>query len=148
MEPDTDYPVAQMIWRLALEGCPMGRISLELSAQGIPAPKGGANWNPSTIARILKNPVYGGRYYSLRETAKTPVQRRKVDSYRSSAQPLPFDAWHWLENFPIMSPVVSWAEWETVQRRLSQNKADATRNAKRTYWFRGMVSAPKTAGVW
>ena len=35
--------------------------------------------------------------------------------------------------------MVSWAEWETVQRRLARNKADASRNAKRTYWLRGMV---------
>jgi len=26
LEPDSNYPVAQMIWRLALEGCPMRRI--------------------------------------------------------------------------------------------------------------------------
>ena len=71
---------------------------------------------------ILNNPVYGGRYYSVRETAIIPVQRRKVDSYRSSAQPLPFDAWHWLEDFPVMSPVVTWDEWETVRRRLAQNQ--------------------------
>ena len=47
--------------------------------------------------------------------------------------------WLWLEDFPVVSPVVSWAEWETVQRRLARNKADATRNAKRTYWLRGMI---------
>ena len=139
LEPDSNYPVAQMIWRLALEGCPMRRISTELSSQGIPAPKGGAYWNPSTVAGILNNPVYGGRYYSLRETAIIPVQRRKVDSYRSSAQPLPFDAWHWLEDFPVMSPVVTWDQWETVRRRLARNKTDAARNAKRTYWLRGML---------
>ena len=38
-----------------------------------------------------------------------------------------------------MSPVVTWDDWETVRRRLARNKTDAARNAKRTYWLRGML---------
>ena len=38
-----------------------------------------------------------------------------------------------------MSPAVTWDEWETARRRLARNKTDAARNAKRTYWLRGML---------
>ena len=94
----------------------------------------------------LETPIYGGRFYALREEMKMPVQRRKLDSGggkksrdKVSSRSLPFEEWHWLQDFPIVSPIVTWAEWEMVQRRLARNKADATRNAKRTYWLRGMV---------
>ena len=78
LEPDpATYPVAVRIWRLALDGVPMRRITLDLAQAGILAPKGGMSWNPSTIAGILKNPAYAGRYAALRQEMKSPVKRRK-----------------------------------------------------------------------
>ena len=50
----------------------MRRIALDLSQAGILDPKDGASWNPSTIAKILKNPAFPGRYSALRQEMKPP----------------------------------------------------------------------------
>ena len=148
LEADSNYPVTQMIWRLALEGCPMRRISTELSAQGIPSPKGGAYWNPSTVAGILNNPVYGGRYYSLRETAIIPVQRHKVDpTDRRPNHSLSTLGIGWRISLlcPPSSP-------ETTGRLCdggwpgTKPMPPATPSAP--IGFGECCSAPKTAGVW
>ncbi len=78
--PDT-YHIASDIWRMALDRYPMRRICRQLQSHTVPAPKGGPDWNPSTIARILNNPAYGGRYYALRQEMKSPDKRRKTGSY-------------------------------------------------------------------
>ena len=135
LEPDGNHAVAADIFRKALDGWSLGRIAASIQ---IPPVRGGKAWYPSTIGRILKNPIYGGRYYALRQEAKDTGMRRKVDSYRKSSSPLPFESWVLLD-FPILSPVVSWEDWEEVQRKLRQNQQDSRRNAKREYQLRGML---------
>ena len=71
---------------------------------------------------------------------KSPDWRRKSDSYgKSSSRLLPRESWQPLVDFPVESPIVSWAEWEAVQQRLARNKAESRRNAKQFYMLRGMV---------
>ena len=91
LEPDTaTYHIAVRIWRMALDGVPMRRIALDLSQAGIPAPKGGVIWNPSTIQGILAKPHYAGRYAALRQEMKAPEKRRKSDTYgKTSSRRLP-----------------------------------------------------------
>ena len=145
LEPDpANYHIAVRIWRMAVDGVPMRRAALELAQAGIPAPKGGPTWNPSTIARILKNPAYAGRYAALRQEMKVPATRRKSDTYgKSSSRHLPMEEWQFLPDFQVESPIVTWAEWELVRKQLERNQADATRNGKRTYTLRGILFCSK-----
>ena len=135
LEPDGNHAVAADIYRKALDGWSLGRIAESIQ---IPPLRGGRAWYPSTVAKILKNPIYGGRYYALRQQARNPTTRSKAGTYRKSSSPLPSASWVLLD-FPIESPVVSWGEWESVQRKLKQNQQDSRRNAKRDYQLRGML---------
>ena len=135
LEPDQNHHVADGIFREALDGWTLERVAASIE---IPPLRGGKAWYPSTVRRILKNPVYGGRYYALRQEAKAPETRRKAGAYRKSSSPLPEESWVLLD-FPIESPVVSWAEWELVQRKLQANQENARRNAKRDYLLRGFL---------
>lgn len=135
LEPDVNHYVAVGIWRNALEGWTLERIAASIE---IPPLRGGKVWYPSTVAKILKNPIYGGRYYALKQEAKTPGTRHKSGTYRKSSSPLPMESWVFLD-FPIESPVVSWADWLLVQRKLQANEENARRNAKREYLLRGFL---------
>ena len=140
--PDT-YHIAADLWRIALDGYSMRRISAHLASTGVTAPKGGRYWNPSTIARILNNPAFGGRFFALRQEKKSPDKRREPDSYgKSSSRLLPRESWQELSDFLIISPIVTWEEWEIVQKRLVRNKQESRRNGKRFYLLRGVVTCP------
>ena len=133
------HQVVNIIWEMALKGTPLRGICRSLVEQGIPAPKGGVAWNTPTVLRILKNPIYAGRYHALRTEAIGPNKRR-ADTYgRSSERRRDQNDWVHLEGFPVESPVVTWAEWEAVQERLKLNKLHARRNAKQTYQLGGML---------
>lgn len=94
----------------------------------------------NTIYSMLKNPLYGGRYYALRQEAREPAKRLKPGktSGKTSHAKLPPEHWHRLD-FPIVSPIVSWPEWEAVQARLVINKLESSRNARRVYLLAGML---------
>ena len=139
IEPDpSSHFVAARFWQMALSGVAIRGICRALIDDGIPAPKGGA-WSAGTLYNMLRNPIYGGRYYALRHEAVLP-QRRALSTYgKSSKQGTPRDQWCLLEDFPIISPVVTWQEWEAVQARLKLNKANSARNAKRFYMLSGLL---------
>ena len=66
--------------------------------------------------------------------------KRKAQTYgKTSGSPIPREQWRHLEDFPVVSPIVSWTEWEAVQERLRLNKLHSRRNAKRPYLLAGML---------
>ena len=144
LEPNpSTYHIAADLWRMALDRYSFRRISAQFASADVRAPKGGRYWNPSTIARILNNPAYGGRFFALRQENKLPDKRRQPDSYgKSSSRLLPRESWQELPDFPIISPIVTWEEWETVQERLVRNKQESKRNGKRFYLLRGVMTCP------
>ncbi len=138
LEPDPDtYPVACLIWRMALAGFSTRAIQRALS--DVPTPRGGKQWSPRTITGILHNPAYGGRYYALRQAVKEPERRRKASYGKSSTKRLNLDEAHYLPDFQIIDQVVTWEEFQQVQEQLTRNKENSTRNAKRFYMLRGML---------
>ena len=133
------HQVVGIIWKMALKRTPLRGICRSLVDQGIPAPKGGVAWNTPTVLRILKNPIYAGRYYALRMEAIDPTKRRSETYGRSSERRLEQEQWVHLDSFPVEDPLVTWTEWEAVQERLKLNKLHARRNAKKTYMLGGMM---------
>ena len=133
------YPIASQVWQMTLEGATIRGICRHLVDQGIPAPKGGTAWNTPTVLRMLKNPLYAGRYYALRTEAKEP-ERRKGDSYgKSSERRRAPEEWVLLDGFPVESPIVNWEQFEAVQKRLRLNKQHSRRNSNRLYLLTGML---------
>jgi len=110
----------------------------------VPSPKGNPTWHLSTIRSILGNPAYAGIYHALRQEVKTPEVRRKPgETYgKSSSKPTPREAWYPLPNFQVIDPIVSWEEWEAIQKQLVRNQQESLRNGKRFYLLRRMMTCP------
>ena len=69
-EPDpAKYPVAVRIWREFLSGESLRKICRGLDGDDIPTARGG-KWRTCTVVGMLRNPIYGGKVYSLRFFAK------------------------------------------------------------------------------
>ena len=138
LEPNLDnYPVPRLIWRMALEASSTRAIQRALS--DVLSPRGGKQWAPRTITGILHNPAYAGRYYALRQAVKEPERRRKASYGKSSTKWLSLEDAHYLPEFPIIDPIVTWEEFLQVQEQLIRNKENSIRNAKRFYMLRGML---------
>jgi site-specific DNA recombinase len=137
--PGVAYPVAVKIWQWAMNGTPIRKICHELASSNVPAPRGGGAWYPGTIHTILTNPAYAGRFCALRSYVREPQKRRKESYGKSTCGKRPASEWVWLEDFPIIDPVVSWGQWEAVQDRLRLNKAESQRKAKRLFILGGML---------
>lgn len=85
-------------------------------------------WSPSTVRRILANPLYKGEWY----WGKT----RSVTRNGKRAQiPVPREEWIKVD----VPAIVDAALWEDAQRCLAENKQRAKRNARREYLLRGMI---------
>lgn len=139
IEPDpATHFVAARIWKMAVDGVPLRRICAQLIEDGIPSAKGGL-WAAGTLHGMLRNPVYGGRYYALRYESKLPERRMKDTYGKSSIKDIPRDQWYLLQDFRIIEPVVTWEEWEAVQDRLALNKLNSPRNAKQFYMLSGLI---------
>ncbi|WP_217913109.1 recombinase family protein [Miltoncostaea marina] len=62
LEPDPDSaPLVRQIFADWLDGVPQAEVARRLQATGIPTARGG-RWHQGTVAQILKNPVYVGRF--------------------------------------------------------------------------------------
>ena len=133
----TTFPVLSQIWRMALKSTPLRKIARRLTEDEIPTAKGGITWSHTTVAQILKNPAYSGRYYALRFEAKEPA-RRQIGTYGKSSHRTRDDG-HYLEGFRVTAPVVTWAEFEQVKDQLTQNKLESKRRSKRLYILAGML---------
>ena len=140
-EPDSAaYPVATRIWRSVLAGQSMHKVCQDLRADGIPTARGGI-WASATIYGMLKNPIYGGRVYSLRHFNRKAKQRRSEAARKREKTSVGHRELEeaTLLKFPVISPVVTWQEWEWVQKKLADNKLNSQRNSKRFYLLAGMV---------
>src|SRR5919108_929491 len=114
-------------------------VATQLTAQGIPAPKGGRWWRRSSIRAILRDTAYIGTAYSGR--TRTVRSRRRKSPLQPlgpgySQQPAPREGW-------IATPVpgiVDQATFEAAQVRLEHNKQRARRhNTTHCYLLRCLV---------
>ena len=152
--PTSDWMIVERNWREYLAAGTIRSVASSLTQDGIPTPRGRQTWKPSTIAGILKNPVYAGRYYALRWENTEPKQRKVPHSYGRSSVRKRAGAWPWekdgdassgddgavlLDGVTVERPVVSWEEFLWVQDRLSKNQQEASRRAKGQYILRGMI---------
>ncbi|KPK12290.1 MAG: hypothetical protein AMJ56_05025 [Anaerolineae bacterium SG8_19] len=107
--------------RLSIRG-----ITELLSDEGVKTFHGRTNWAKSTVARILGNSTYAGRWYYNRRRGRglgRPVQYKEREK--------------WIE--VEVTPIVEEHIFDMAQERLKKNKQRRRRNPKRFYLLSGMV---------
>lgn len=89
---------------------------------------GHGEWSPTTIRRIIENSTYKGEWvWGKYRHIKRNGTRKQILQPESE----------WLK--VAVPAIVSEDSWNAAQPRLSENKANATRNTKREYLLRGMI---------
>ena len=147
---ETQASVVREMYRLVLEERLSTRgLARHLEARGIPTPRGANQWSPTTIDRILRNPVYRGTFFYQRTESALPSKRLSADPYKQSrktgSKPRPQGDW-----IAIPVPViVDESVWNAVQGQLRQNSLHSPRNNKRHgYLLRGLVRCPRCGGAY
>lgn len=119
-------------------------IARKLTEHGVPTPRGGEKWSPSTVFNILGNPAYMGKAKYMRRAVaerqqgrrppcdRPPIPRRS----RSSSRKRPPE-----EHITIpVPPVVSEEVFLAAQDQLQRNKKLCGRNArKEAYLLQGLT---------
>ena len=145
--PTSGWIIVQRIWNEYLSGGTIRSVATSLTKSGVPTVKGRMKWEPSTIAVILKNPLYAGRYYALRWENAEPKERRNPNSYGKSSVRRRGDSWDTtgddgsvlLENVKVTNPVVSWEEFIWVQDRLKKNRERVMQGPRAQYMLKGVI---------
>ena len=142
--------VVREMYRLVLEERLSTRgLARYLEGRAIPTPRGANQWSPTTIDRILRNPVYMGTFFYQRTESALPSKRLSTDPYKQSrktgSKPRPQGDW-----IAIPVPViVDEPVWNAVQGQLRQNSLHSPRNNKRHgYLLRGLVRCPRCGGAY
>ena len=100
-------------------------IARGMEERGIPAPKGGVKWSPSTLTRILRDRSLVGEF---RHGHERMVAREFFEPTRRVKQENPELVYVDREN-----AILGEVEFNSIQARLDQNKALASRNQKRNF---------------
>ncbi len=120
-------------------------IAKRLTERGVPtrydqtgradkrAPRGA--WVPTVIAGMLKNPLYRGEYVFGRTRRQRRGGRVVQEAAPESEQAR-----------TRVPPIVDDATWQEAQRRLAENKHNATRESRHPYLLKGMVFCPPPCG--
>src|SRR5215213_140579 len=146
LEPDADESaiVARIFDWCVRDGLTTYEIAKRLHSQQIPtrgdssgvvSKRNGQNfWDPSTVAKILRNPTYKGEW-SWNKTKRVPKPgnpEKKMQVARPREESLSV----------AITPLVDPATWDAAQQRLARNKQTARRNTKREYLLRSLVFCP------
>ncbi|MCB0062755.1 MAG: recombinase family protein, partial [Caldilineaceae bacterium] len=108
-------------------------IAKTLTSQGILTPRGKRKgWDPTTVRKILANPVYKGTF----------IANRCIREYvwDGGRQKLSYDFKPEEEWIDVSVPaIISEDQWDEVQRRLSKNKRLSLRNSGKHQWLLSQV---------
>ena len=114
--------LARQVFRMLLEDrLTTWAMARTMTKEGVSTPGGAAQWQPTTVYRILTNPVYKRTYM-----------------YRASHQ----------EKIAIsVPPIIDEATWQAAQVQLEENSRYARRNnQKYQYLLRGLIRCPRCGG--
>lgn len=120
-------PVVERIYQEALTGQTLRAIAAGLTADRIPAPKGGDTWAYTVVAKVLQNPRYRGeacanRYKSTRVKGATARGRqRRTVTVRPESEQTALPA-------GTIPPLVAPEVFDAVGERLALNKLRSSRN--------------------
>ena len=127
---ENEAPVVQQMYQWCSEGLSTYRIALRLNERNI-LTKRGNKWHPKTVERVLENRAYTGKHFY-------GVQRwRSGKGGRQEITDKPESEWILLDNFT--PPIITEAQYEAVQERLSVRQAKADKRIVRRYLLTGIA---------
>jgi site-specific DNA recombinase len=110
-------------------GMPLRMIARTLTNQGVSTPRGARKgWDPSTINKMLANPVYKGTFIANRRTTAWVWEggkQRFVNGVKDESE--------WIH--VTVPALVSEGQWDDAQRRLAENKRLSMRNGRKHEWL-------------
>lgn len=125
--PNKDADLIRKLFQMAIEGLSISKMTKRLNGAGIPSPKNSV-WQPATISRILKNPLYYGEAVQFRH-----IKEKENGKYITRIRP----KGDWLV---VQCPaIVSKEEFDEAQLKIAQNKRFSPRNTKNTYLLQNIV---------
>lgn len=129
--------VVQDMYRWLLdEGLGPHAIAARLEALGAPTPAGGKRWYRSSVARMLRNPVYKGMFLANRYDCTGMGLNRHLSPERRARPKIRPEA-EWI---PIpVAAIVEPALWERAQRLLGQARRLWAGKARHAYLLSGQV---------
>jgi len=119
IEPANAALVRRM-FALAALGRSTRAIAMALDAEGVPTPRGKANWSHTSVQGILRNEQYTGEARAYR------IEARKING-KETRRKRAFDEQVALPAGTI-PPLIDAATFTAAQERLDRNKAEAPRN--------------------
>jgi len=138
--PDGNWASIKLIFDMLLKGASFKPILQELETRGILSPSGQTKWNKTAISNFIHNPVYTGRYFSLKAFAAEPKRRKIINSYgNSSVRRLPLDQAYYMPEITIVNPPITWEQRGRILQQLEKHQKLSQRNANNDYLLRGMV---------
>jgi len=137
--PTVEWSNVEFICKAALAGATLGSLCLKLHKQGIRSSTGLEWWSRNAISTVLTNPIYGGRYYAQRWQAVEPKKRKGNTYGKSGSMRTPLSEALYLPNVEVVTPPLTWEEWESLQQRRQRNKLMAQRHARTDYLLRSLI---------
>lgn len=140
LEPSyPDYDIIKLIFDVALTGATDWDVQKALKRAGKLSPNGNPEWDRSTIAGIIHNPIYAGRYYANRHYVVKPTKRLTNSYGNSSARTRTLDEAVYLPEVEIVNSPITWEQRERILERRKQNQSLSKRNGHRDYLLRGFI---------
>jgi site-specific DNA recombinase len=120
---------------LATDGMSLRAIQLRLNRLGILTKEGKSWWQRATLYRIVRDPIYTGRwYYNKRMNAPAKIKKGTMVQVLK-----PREQW-----IPVQVPaIISEQTFEAAQRQLERNRRLCKRNTKRDYLLTGLLVCGK-----
>jgi len=137
--PNEDWSTTKLILDMSLIGATYMDIQKELKNRAILSPRGLNEWDTSSIAFIIHNPVYAGRYYALKRLVAEPKNRIGNTYGSTSARNVPLEEAIYLPEVEVINPPITWEQYQQIRVRHEKNKQLAQRNAEVDYLLRGFI---------
>ena len=135
---EPEAAIVRELYDSASRGDSLRALVKSLNGRGVPSPAAGKmtfadgrepRWGWGVVRRILQNPEYKGEAVAWKTQSKTNT---------NLSRPRPQGEWIPLPDGTTPT-IVSTDVWEAVQKRLSANTGDETRNVTTPYLLRGHV---------
>jgi len=142
---ESQADVIRLIFRWFLQGdsatplskpMTLWKIAVRLTTMGVPTPstrnnrprKVAGQWSRTSLFEILRDETYTGiaRYGKVSTTGNQRTERPQDEQIQI-----------------IVPTIIDRETWDKAQARLKHNKANATRNARRVYVLRGLITCGK-----
>jgi len=141
---EEEAAIVRRIFDAVAGGQSLYAVAAALNRDGIPTPRGGSCWRPSTLRVILSNPVYVGRPAHGRTQRKADERRvgqlknRRLVQNAEYQVTRPEEEWITLAA-PAIVPEETWAK---AQERMGENQKRLGGNPETKYLLSGLVRCP------